>query len=101
MMPKGILNRTGQTRPAHGAWWPVRLTAEYPRDTLTYIQALFARLMVVNSGAAAAEYTFLIAFISILAAIGMVLIGDDLQAYFLGLRDALANSSTPTPDPFS
>lgn len=57
--------------------------------------------MVVNSGAAAAEYTFLIAFISILAAIGMVLLGDDLQAYFLGLQQALANAGTPTADTFS
>ena len=64
-------------------------------------QALFVRLMVVNSGAAAAEYTFLIAFISILAAIGMVLLGDDLQAYFLGLQQALANAGTPTADTFS
>ena len=100
-MPKGILNRANDSRLAPCVWWPVRLTAEYRRDALTGIQALFARLMVVNSGAAAAEYTFLIAFISILAAIGMVLLGDDLQAYFLGLRDALANASTPTTDPFS
>ena len=100
-MPKDILNRASDPRPAPSVWWPVRLTAKYRRDALTCVQALFVRLMVVNSGAAAAEYTFLIAFISILAAIGMVLLGDDLQAYFLGLQQALANASTPTADPFS
>lgn len=99
-MPKGIPNRAGDSRARSGGWWPLRLTEEYWREAWTYLQALFLRLMVVNSGAAAAEYTFLIAFISILAAIGMVLVGDDLRDYFLGLSNSLANASAQSPDPF-
>jgi len=100
-MPKRFLHRTGDSRLARGGWWPIQLTAEYRLDALRYLQTVFARLMVMNSGAAAAEYTFLIAFISILAAIGMVLIGDDLQTYFQSLSSSLSNASTPTPDPFA
>jgi Flp pilus assembly pilin Flp len=57
--------------------------------------------MVAKSGAVAAEYTFLIAFISILAAIGMVVLGDDLQQYFQGLATAIDAAATPTPDEFA
>ena len=65
------------------------------------LRALLHRLTVVQSGAVIAEYAFLIAFISILAAIGMVVLGDDLQAYFQGLATAMDNASQPTPDPFA
>ena len=65
-----------------------------------YLQALFIRLTVTNSGAVAAEYALLIAFISIIAAVGMVLLGDDLSVYFNNLGAALENGSTPTDDPF-
>jgi len=92
-MQKGIPQRNGGFRPA-------RLTRECGMRGFTYVQALFIRLMAANSGAAAAEYTFLIAFIAILAAIGMLLMGDDLKAYFEDLATALSNASTPTPDPF-
>ncbi len=65
------------------------------------MQALFMRLVVVNSNAATAEHTFLIAFISILAIIGMVLLGDELKGYFENLATALNNAAAPTPDPFA
>ena len=103
-MPEGIFNRHCDARPSK--WrrhqdWRTLLCLQSRRSALGYVQALFARLMVANSGAAATEYTFLIALISIVAAIGMVLFGDDLNDYFQGLAVALDNASTPTPDPFA
>ncbi len=72
-----------------------------PQRVIAGVRAALLRLMVANSGAAGAEYAFLIAFISILAAVGMVLLGDDLQTYFQGLADSIENASQPTPDPFA
>jgi Flp pilus assembly pilin Flp len=89
-MPKGILNLICNFRSIR----------EIGRNALTCVQMLFARLWVVNSGAAAAEYTFLVALISIVAVLGMVLVGDQLQNYFSSLANGLDNASTPTSDPF-
>lgn len=103
-MPKGIFNRQSDIRPPKGQWahdWPALLSRESRRRASAYVQALFARLMVANSGAAAAEYTFLVALIAIAATLGMILIGDDLQAYFQGLATSLDGASAPTPDPFA
>jgi Flp pilus assembly pilin Flp len=102
-MPKGIFNRQSDTRHPKGRWahdWPALLSRESRRGASAYVQALFARLLVANSGAAAAEYTFLVALIAIAATLGMILIGDDLQAYFQGLATSLDGASTPTSDPF-
>ncbi len=93
-MQKGISIPNGGARVA-------RLMREGGIRGFVYVQAQFFRLMVATSGAAAAEYTFLIAFISILAAIGMVLLGDDLKVYFEDLATALDNAAAPTPDPFA
>jgi len=93
-MQKGIHKRNGGFRPQ-------RLIRESGMSAFAYVQALFFRLMVVNSGAAAAEYTFLIAFISILAAIGMLVLGDDIKGYFEDLATALEDAAEPTPDPFA
>ena len=103
-MAKGILNRHRDCHPAKG-WrrygWRDVPNLPGRRDALAYVQALFARFMVARSGAAAAEYTFLVALISIVAAIGMILFGDDLNDYFQGLATALDNASAPTSDPFA
>jgi Flp pilus assembly pilin Flp len=93
-MQKGIHKTNGGLRPE-------RLIRESGMGAFAYVQALFFRLMVVNSGAAAAEYAFLIAFIAIIAAIGMVLLGDDLKVYFQDLAASLDNAAAPTPDPFA
>lgn len=93
-MQKGIHKRHGGLRPA-------RLTRESALCAFAYVQARFFRLTANNSGAAAAEYTFLIAFISILAAIGMVLLGDDIKVYFEDLAASLDNAAAPVPDPFA
>lgn len=92
-MQKGIHKKNGSLRPE-------RLIRESGMRAFAYVQALFFRLMVVNSGAVAAEYTFLIAFIAILAAVGMVLLGDDLKVYFEDLATSLDNAAEPVPDPF-
>lgn len=93
-MQKGIPDRNVGFRPA-------RLIRESAMRAFAHVQARFMRLMAANSGAIAAEYTFLIAFIAILAAIGMVILGDDIKVYFEDLATALDNASAPTPDPFA
>ncbi len=45
-------------------------------------------------GAIAAEYAFLIAFISIVAAVGMVVVGVELGNYFTTLGNALAGAAS-------
>ena len=69
--------------------------------SLTYLQLLALRLKKDKSGAVATEYAFLIAFIAIVAAIGMVLLGDNLALFFEAIGDALAGAGTNIPDPFS
>lgn len=93
-MQKGIPDRNAGFRPA-------RLIRESAMRAVAHVQALLMRLMAAKSGAIAAEYTFLIAFIAILAAIGMVILGDDIKGYFEDLATALDNASAPTPDPFA
>ena len=83
-------NRNGTT-PQQPGW----------RRGAATIRALFYRLAAVDAGAVAAEYAFLIAFISIIAAIGMVLLGGDLRLYFEALATSLENASQPTPAPFA
>ena len=103
-MQKDILNRNSGFRPMRQWWrhvWPARLNRESPARALVFLQTLFYRLTAANSGAVAAEYTFLIAFIAILAAFGMILLGDDLRLYFEGLAAAFENAADPTPDPFA
>ncbi len=68
---------------------------------LTYLQSMVLRLARGKSGAVATEYAFLIAFISIVAAIGMVLLGNNLSAFFNDIGLALTNISSNLPTPFS
>ena len=44
-------------------------------------------------GAVATEYAFLIAFVAIVAAIGMLLLGTELNDYFIKLGGAIGNSA--------
>ncbi len=57
-----------------------------------YAQTLLRRLAKCKAGAVATEYAFLIAFISIVAAIGMVLLGNNLSAFFNDIGLALGNA---------
>ena len=64
---------------------------------LTYLQSLALRLRKDKSGAVATEYAFLIAFIAIVAAIGMVLLGENLSAFFNDIGTALDNAGAAIP----
>jgi Flp pilus assembly pilin Flp len=68
---------------------------------LTRVLSLALRLRKDKSGAVATEYAFLIAFIAIVAAIGMVLLGDNLSAFFNDIGVALNGAGDNIPDPFS
>ena len=67
----------------------------------TYIQSLALRLRKDKSGAVATEYAFLIAFIAIVAATGMTLLGENLSAFFQDIGNALDNAGSNLPDPFN
>ena len=64
---------------------------------LIKLQSLALRLRKDQSGAVATEYAFLIAFIAIVAAIGMVLLGDNLSAFFNDIGLALDNAGGQIP----
>ena len=64
---------------------------------LIKLQSLAMRLRKDQSGAVATEYAFLIAFISIVAAIGMVLLGDNLSQFFNDIGVALENAGDAIP----
>lgn len=63
----------------------------------SYLQSLALRLRKDNSGAVATEYAFLIAFIAIVAAIGMVLLGENLSAFFNDIGVALSGAGNNIP----
>ena len=67
---------------------------------LTYFQSMVLRLAKSKSGAVATEYAFLIAFIAIVAALGMVLLGENLSAFFNDIGEALDGAGSNIPDPF-
>ncbi len=69
---------------------------------LTYLHTLALRLRKDKSGAVATEYAFLIAFIAIVAAVGMVLVGPELQDFFTDTGGQIlgAGSGNFTNDPF-
>ncbi|MCZ6844468.1 MAG: Flp family type IVb pilin [Alphaproteobacteria bacterium] len=69
--------------------------------TLTYLQLLALRLRKDKSGAVATEYAFLIAFIAIVAAIGMSLLGQNLAAFFNAIGTALQDMAANLPQPFN
>ena len=64
---------------------------------LTYLQTLALRLRNDKSGAVATEYAFLIAFIAIVAAIGMTLLGTNLSVFFNDIGVALQNAGDAIP----
>ena len=70
-------------------------------NALIYLKSLCLRIAKSKSGAVATEYAFLIAFIAIVAAIGMVLLGENLSAFFNDIGTALTNVSGNLPQPFN
>ena len=65
---------------------------------LTYLQILALRLRRDDSGAVATEYAFLIAFIAIVAATGMTLLGTNLSIFFNDIGAALAGQGDALKD---
>ena len=63
----------------------------------TYLQIMVLRLRKDKSGAVATEYAFLIAFIAIVAATGMTLLGENLSAFFNAIGLALADAGDAIP----
>ena len=68
---------------------------------LIYLESMCLRFAKSRSGAVATEYAFLIAFIAIVAAFGMVLLGENLSAFFTAIGTALTNISANLPQPFN
>ena len=66
-------------------------------QVVTYAQTLHRRLAKSKAGAVATEYAFLIAFISIVAAIGMVLLGDNLSLFFNDIGQSMENAGANLP----
>lgn len=58
-----------------------------------YLHDVLFRINRETRGAIAAEYAFLIAFVAILAALGMVLLGTELNEYFAKIGGAIGNSA--------
>lgn len=65
------------------------------------IKTAVIRFAKSKSGAVATEYAFLIAFIAIVAALGMTLLGENLSAFFNDIGVALTNISANLPQPFN
>ena len=64
---------------------------------VTHLQILIYRFRSDKSGAVATEYAFLIAFIAIVAAAGMSLLGENLSAFFDDIGQALNNAGDAIP----
>ena len=62
-----------------------------------YLQTLALRLNTDKSRVVALEYAFLIAFVSIVAAVGMTAFADSLGAFFSKISTSLYNADQPLP----
>jgi Flp pilus assembly pilin Flp len=58
----------------------------------------FRRLWRNNLGATATEYAFVIAFIAIIAAAGMTVLGNNLSGFYNSIGSALSEMSCTMPD---
>ena len=65
---------------------------------LTYLKLMALRFGKDKAGAVATEYAFLIAFIAIVAAVGMVLLGTNLSTFFNDIGVALSGAGDNLPD---
>ncbi len=64
------------------------------------LQIMAHRLAKKNSGAVVTEYAFLSAFIVIVAAFGIVLLGEDLSTFANDISGSLNNMYRNLPSPF-
>ena len=58
------------------------------------ISLIFCRFATSRLGAVAVEYAFLAAFIAIVAAVGMVLVGPNLQTFFIDTGASVQNAGS-------
>ena len=65
---------------------------------LMFSQFHFRRLWQSNLGAVATEYAFVIAFIAIVAATGMSLLGVNLQEFYDDIGAAFSEAGCAMPD---
>jgi Flp pilus assembly pilin Flp len=74
---------------------------EHGMNVIIHFSLLLRHFATGKSGAVAVEYAFLAAFIAIVAAVGMVLVGPELQEFFVDTGTAVlgAGSGNFTNDP--
>jgi Flp pilus assembly pilin Flp len=74
---------------------------EHGMNVIIRLSFLLHRFATEKFGAVAVEYAFLAAFIAIVAAVGMVLVGPELQEFFVDTGGAVvgAGSGNFTNDP--
>lgn len=60
---------------------------------LWHLHEILFRMHRETRAAVATEYAFLIAFIAIVAALGMILLGTELNEYFTKLGNAIGDSA--------
>jgi len=72
-------------------------------NTIIHYSELINRLATDKFGAVAVEYAFLAAFIAIVAAVGMVLVGPEMAGFFNDTGGAVldAGNSNFTNDPIT
>ncbi len=63
-------------------------------NVMTYLSLVIRRYTRTELGAVAVEYAFLAAFIAIVAAIGMVLVGPELSSFFTDTGVAIENAGS-------
>lgn len=68
---------------------------------LSYLHMMALRLRKNNAGAVATEYAFLVAFIAIVGAGGMVILGENLYTFFEDIGDTLLEAGKDIPVPGS
>ncbi len=62
-------------------------------QTLLYLHQVLFAVKRETRGAVAAEYAFLIAFVTIVAAVGMVSLGEGLLNYFSAFGNAIGGAA--------
>jgi Flp pilus assembly pilin Flp len=67
---------------------------------LIHVIRLLGALRREKSGAVGTEYAFLIAFIAIVAAVGMVVLGGELSGFFDAIGNSLEEIGGNIPNPF-
>ena len=67
-------------------------------SALMFSQFHFRRLWQSNLGAVATEYAFVIAFIAIVAAVGMSVMGVNLREFYNDTGAAFSEASCAMPD---